>query len=141
MDCKVKQTKMVSGSSNKDFRDEKFNSVTNIASCNLGIDNIFYSPEKDNDLHVSEGQDSDDVHTPEESSSGESQNVNSLTNNIQVMQGLSEDEDLGARLKLEIKNLLTSDVFQQSHSVDQMVDLLMERLADIADKNETQENN
>jgi hypothetical protein len=41
MDCKVKQTKMVSESSNKDLRDEKFNSVTNIASCNLGIDNIF----------------------------------------------------------------------------------------------------
>ena len=43
MDCKVKQTKMVSGST---VMYEKFNSVTHIASSNLGNDNIFYSPEK-----------------------------------------------------------------------------------------------
>lgn len=42
---------------------------------------------------------------------------------------------IGNRLKSEIKKLLLSDQFRnQNNSVDAMTDLLMERLADIAEE-------
>ena len=44
------------------------------------------------------------------------------------------DQEIGNRLKSEIKRLLLSDQFQKSDSVDQMTELLMQRLADIAEE-------
>ena len=44
------------------------------------------------------------------------------------------DQEIGNRLKDEIKRLLLSEQFQQSASVDQMTELLMQRLADIAEE-------
>ena len=57
--------------------------------------------------------------------------------------GLSEeqaDQEIGNRLKSEIKRLLLSDQFQRSASVDQMTELLMQRLADIAEEEDQRVN-